>query len=670
MAAHTSTRGNSSTHIEGHVSIDKATRAWRTLNRKEYKYRDLESERHIRLLKMTTKNARSLPRLTIHHVSLDTAPRFEALSYCWGPSEKPYSAPIRRDRDHSLRYIPLTASLATAMIFLPLSCSCEPCNNGDQTRCSGRYIWIDQICIDQHNSDEKGHQIGLMAEIYSKATQVLVWLGPGPRHDSNLVDSTSVGSYARRTLSYSRYLQPVKIDDLSIDLESAIGIDVVRAIFKNDWFHRAWIVQESCLAADRRALIGEFSVWWGCLMSQAARSRNLTRLDISRAIFHGAAASEWKNIRKMTENKPREFCGYLARYSRRCKATDPKDKVLAFLSLWKPPEFDTKAATRAEVTVSDVYTSFARSVIEHTKRLDVLAAVNHKPQSHEGSSSGVVLPSWVPGWEYETDWTLLSPLFQFQGVWNKFDYEWDASSSRSHQHRSESPTGAELSTRGRSLWRVGWVSHQIKHVPIEPANVEKTRETLGLDSGGQSVAVSDALRILLLCRGLKRTVNYANFEPGLWGARGTALLRQCFPGAKTWSEVGCQAERVPRDDGDYEPDNALAGLGEFWDDDENALAAACDSAFHRADGKRFFQIEKPQDANAGEGGDRAGLGPGCIKTGDEIAILHGAMFPVVLRKIEGGDKKYRFIGDCYVDGVMFGESVEWEEDDADTIILV
>ncbi|PMD50110.1 HET-domain-containing protein, partial [Hyaloscypha bicolor E] len=40
-----------------------------------------------------------------------------------------------------------------------------------------RKIWIDSICINQVDKEEKSVQIPLMREIYSRASRVLVWLG-------------------------------------------------------------------------------------------------------------------------------------------------------------------------------------------------------------------------------------------------------------------------------------------------------------------------------------------------------------------------------------------------------------------------------------------------------------------------------------------------------------
>ncbi|KAF1997475.1 heterokaryon incompatibility, partial [Amniculicola lignicola CBS 123094] len=40
-----------------------------------------------------------------------------------------------------------------------------------------RLFWIDAICINQSDNDEKGREVKRMGEIFSNATGVVVWLG-------------------------------------------------------------------------------------------------------------------------------------------------------------------------------------------------------------------------------------------------------------------------------------------------------------------------------------------------------------------------------------------------------------------------------------------------------------------------------------------------------------
>jgi len=50
-----------------------------------------------------------------------------------------------------------------------------------------------------------------------------------------------------------------------------------------------------------------------------------------------------------------------------------------------------------------------------------------------------------------------------------------------------------------------------------------------------------------------------------------------------------------------------------------------------------------------------GMGPTCMRPGDIIVVFLGARLPYVVRS--WGDGRFRFIGECYCDGVMDGEIV-------------
>lgn len=88
-----------------------------------------------------------------------------------------------------------------------------------------RYIWIDQVCIDQSNMDERNHQVRLMSIIYERAAFVVVWL-----------DNTS-------------HLRPEEAPWLSKH-------DFHRRILANRYFCRLWIVQEILLSSHIYVLCG------------------------------------------------------------------------------------------------------------------------------------------------------------------------------------------------------------------------------------------------------------------------------------------------------------------------------------------------------------------------------------------------------------------------------
>ncbi|ORX94551.1 heterokaryon incompatibility, partial [Clohesyomyces aquaticus] len=59
-----------------------------------------------------------------------------------------------------------------------------------RSRSEPRTLWIDSICIDQSNTDERSEQVHIMADIYKFAPRAVVWLG----------DSTQNSRTALKTL--------------------------------------------------------------------------------------------------------------------------------------------------------------------------------------------------------------------------------------------------------------------------------------------------------------------------------------------------------------------------------------------------------------------------------------------------------------------------------------
>lgn len=49
-------------------------------------------------------------------------------------------------------------------------------------------LWIDAICIDQDNDEEKGSQVQLMGRIYSEAEEVIIWLGVEEPNDEEALE--------------------------------------------------------------------------------------------------------------------------------------------------------------------------------------------------------------------------------------------------------------------------------------------------------------------------------------------------------------------------------------------------------------------------------------------------------------------------------------------------
>ncbi|KAL8656073.1 MAG: hypothetical protein Q9226_002793, partial [Calogaya cf. arnoldii] len=123
------------------------------------------------------------------HVSLkivhltDDQLRFQALSYTWGSTDNPVQV-LATDLPENINtgYLHVTQNLAVALQHLRLV---------DSTR----DLWIDAVCVDQQNLEERGQQVERMSEIYHQAQQVVVWLGPSSKDSSLAIETLrSLGS--------------------------------------------------------------------------------------------------------------------------------------------------------------------------------------------------------------------------------------------------------------------------------------------------------------------------------------------------------------------------------------------------------------------------------------------------------------------------------------------
>jgi len=68
---------------------------------------------------------------------------------------------------------------------------------------------------------------------------------------------------------------------------------------------------------------------------------------------------------------------------------------------------------------------------------------------------------------------------------------------------------------------------------------------------------------------------------------------------------------------------------------------------------------------------RLGLGPKEVQIGDQISLPHGSTTPIILRRSNkpGDILIYTVVGDCYLENVMFGGAMNWEEDTCDWFTL-
>ena len=129
-----------------------------------YSYLHLSSHNSTRILVLSPARADEALRGRLVEINLESPSSYVALSYTWGAAS--LSEPL--EIDGKLLFI--TPSADTALRRL-------------RSRKSTLSIWIDAICINQQDIDERSAQVKNMGVIYKQATAVIVWLGSGTREE-------------------------------------------------------------------------------------------------------------------------------------------------------------------------------------------------------------------------------------------------------------------------------------------------------------------------------------------------------------------------------------------------------------------------------------------------------------------------------------------------------
>jgi len=164
--------------------------------RELYHYRPLNSDRLIRVLELLPAKHHDNPiQCRLIERPLDVEPltglKYEALSYVWGSNIG--------DREILCE--------GRTLLVTP---NCEAALRRFRRPKKSRILWIDAICIDQSNLEEKGKQVPLMADVYHLASRVLIWLGNGTKKTARgfrylhilafIAKATGI-RYAQKTLS-------------------------------------------------------------------------------------------------------------------------------------------------------------------------------------------------------------------------------------------------------------------------------------------------------------------------------------------------------------------------------------------------------------------------------------------------------------------------------------
>lgn len=159
-------------------------------------------------------------------------------------------------------------------------------------------LWVDAICIDQSNMDERNAQVALMAFIFNRAAGVISWLGvPQPKLKDIQVIDGGMESYLKRLWAEGvsktiagRFRQtgagqglfsftnvpvaPISMWLTSEDLAKTLPLlrqladdTHMPRVHDNPYWGRLWVIQEVCLPRNLAFMFGS-EVWSEALLRQ------------------------------------------------------------------------------------------------------------------------------------------------------------------------------------------------------------------------------------------------------------------------------------------------------------------------------------------------------------------------------------------------------------------
>lgn len=310
---------------------------------------------------------------TFSIASLNDLPQYEALSYVWGDTKE--ICYITLDG----RPFPVTTNLHTAL---------------SQARHTTRILWVDALCINQEDLDERSNQVSLMHQIYSQASTVLISLGEAFDGSGAAISFIElVGS--DKSLHFDTSLVAYGVTFESEHLQASL-----LNFFYLPWWTRIWTAQEWGLARRAVFLCGQNRLDGITLQNFArnsfahdaccATNKRFGKCTTDgRSVHAGLQKAALVRARDVFNNWGyRGFIDVLATFQYR-QCFDPLDKVFGLLGL-APESFRAKVCLDYNRSVEEVYTNVIVAAIAETRNLNVLSYIY-------GRRTGRLdLPSYVP----------------------------------------------------------------------------------------------------------------------------------------------------------------------------------------------------------------------------------------------------------------------------------
>ncbi|KAK3994348.1 heterokaryon incompatibility protein-domain-containing protein [Cladorrhinum sp. PSN332] len=507
---------------------------------------------------------------------------YEALSYTWGDEFEPETATVGDGISSTRFQFQISKRLAEALRHLRRSDT-------------PRNLWVDAICINQSDVEERNGQVRRMGDIFTQARRVVAWIGPSYEGSQEALGTLEYIGNQIQMLKKKKLLPSpgcAHPDWWRSHVSLPYGADTIGGIYRllqSSWFQRMWVVQEIVLGSASSVIkCGDDEVRWPDFRRG---------LDILMQKYSGSRSGVVPAT-ALCGHRPRKLDELLFLFHDRL-CSDDRDRIYALLQL-APPRIAQQVLVDYTLPALEIYKRATLAYIDTTQVLDIL-----RQTPFNLKSTGGVLdhPSWVMDWSQKA---------AMRGSPNKGFSAGGFSSSRS---RYLAPDRLEISGV-----LVGPVLSSEKLQALSFGHIIDFLKRLGMDVLQSSPYCTEEtkLRAYLLTL-FEDDVSGGYIRPKSRKPNVAALEEEIITVAADGGEVSEQILR-PRS--------------------SSVLVRTCRWASTFALDNDHKHIGKCQ------------VSP---KEGDVVFVPLGCEAPLLLRPDKNGH--YRLLAECYVHGIMFGEAV-------------
>ncbi|KAI1428688.1 heterokaryon incompatibility protein-domain-containing protein [Xylaria sp. FL1777] len=705
-----------------------------------YEYTPITGPQEIRLLILFPGSRSKVIKVGLEHVNSTKHSQFEALSYVWGDNKETSNIRVQRRRRK-----PSSSSLSSSIPTNTAAWSFEKevtdtFNSQDWEDAGNvsitknlaivldrlryedkpRILWVDALCINQENLDDKSEQVKRMGSNYENAQRTIVWLGPDANEvdengdfDTELISNIQIAfdtfrksneralkdgqqvtddqttSWERRVQSPTQLMKTILEPDGKYHSDKVARFvkenDAIRALLKRPWWNRIWIVQETSKSKEIVVYFGELTINWKTLCGGAEKYLVLHGRQVAlpeRYIYQIRALFEAQRLRASHPNG-KNLLSLLLRY-RWFEATNPRDKIYGILGLAEKgldpgiPKVEPNYKTETSICYRDV----ALEIMRASENLDILQLCPRPvclpiPNPRTDHAKPLKLPSWVPDFSYDVKQVPEHTVVQDMGPITLHARLESTEGSRLTAS-GNSQCCAELRPDGVTLTLQGFIFDTIEDQTDKFHSVKiNTDDKFGFDL--------EASRYLVRCDDADEETSIRTLTSNMFqvfykaGQTSQEQNAQLVMLAK-WKRFALSLGQYPTRE-DLEPifyrtmvkgdlganrEQGMTELVKAWKHTMKriqglgripGIIGGLASAISSANTSSTFPVGYIYNQRlAKTSKGYLALVPYDTEIGDKVVLLAGGKSPYVVRN--SGDGGWKLVGDCYVEGLM--QSEQWQ----------